>query len=76
MNWDEYRKKIDDPIDGQHNIGTQIANIAWLSYETYMNTVALEKQILTLEKDIDTMKSIINDLRSDISELSNIDGEV
>lgn len=67
MNWEEYRKEIDSPIDGQHNFGTQIATMAWLSYQTHANTIALEKQIMSLTDEIDRMKAVINELRSDVS---------
>ena len=72
MNWEEFRKEIDAPINGEQNFATQFSRMAVLSYNTHMNNVALHKQVLTLEDDIDKMKSNINDLRTDICELSNI----
>ena len=69
MNWEEFRTYIDTPIDGVHNKGTQIANMAWLLYQTHLNNEILQKQVLTLEEELDRMKTVINDIRSEITEM-------
>ena len=59
MDYDEFLKMIQKPIDGKHNNLTEIGRVAFFCYQLSVRVDTLEKENKKLEKRLDNLRNLV-----------------